>query len=253
MQGMHQAGVLSSAKHFPGHGDTAKDSHHDLPLIRFDRERLFSTELYPFDQLMQAGVSSVMVGHLNVPALEEGIPSSLSKTIIEEHLRKRNQYKGLIITDAMNMGAASEVSKINSIDVAAFLAGNDILLIPNDIKKATKKMKRAFKQGKFDEGRLAHSVKKILKAKYKVGLANPQKVELDGIADDINTSKDDYLIQLAMGEALTLIQDKGVLPLSEKEVTLGFLSLGDDRGKLSISISKKNATYSAFLLLAIVL
>jgi len=230
MQGMHRAGVLSSAKHFPGHGDTAKDSHHDLPLIRFDRERLFSTELFPFDQLMQAGVSSVMVGHLNVPALEEGIPSSLSKTIIEEHLRKRNQYKGLIITDAMNMGAASEVSKINSIDVAAFLAGNDILLIPNDIKKATKKMKRAFKQGKFDEARLAHSVKKILKAKYKVGLAQPQQVELKGIAEDINTSKDDYLIRLAMGEALTLIQDKGVLPLSENE-TLGFLSLGDDEGE----------------------
>ena len=221
MQGMHRAGVLSSAKHFPGHGDTAKDSHHDLPLIRFDRERLFSTELFPFDQLMQAGVSSVMVGHLNVPALEEGIPSSLSKTIIEEHLRKRNQYKGLIITDAMNMGAASEVSKINSIDVAAFLAGNDILLIPNDIKKATKKMKRAFKQGKFDEARLAHSVKKILKAKYKVGLAQPQQVELNGIANDINTSKDDYLIRLAMGEALTLIQDKDVLPLSENE-TLAF-------------------------------
>ena len=230
MRGMHQAGVLSSAKHFPGHGDTAKDSHHDLPLIRFDRERLFSTELYPFDQLMQAGVSSVMVGHLNVPALEEGIPSSLSKKIIEEHLRKRNQYKGLIITDAMNMGAASEVSKINSIDVAAFLAGNDILLIPNDIKKATKKMKRAFKQGKFDEARLAHSVKKILKAKYKVGLAKPQKVALEGIEEDINTTKDDYLIRLAMGEALTLAQDKGVLPLSEEE-PLGFLSLGDDDGE----------------------
>ena len=230
MQGMHQAGVLSSAKHFPGHGDTAKDSHHDLPLIRFDRERLFSTELFPFDQLMQAGVSSVMVGHLNVPALEEGIPSSLSKKIIEEHLRKRNQYKGLIITDAMNMGAASEVSKINSIDVAAFLAGNDILLIPNDIKKATKKMKRAFKQGKFGEARLAHSVKKILKAKYKVGLAKPQKVALEGIEEDINTTKDDYLIRLAMGEALTLVEDKGVLPLSEEE-TLGFLSLGDDDGE----------------------
>ena len=230
MQGMHQAGVLSSAKHFPGHGDTAKDSHHDLPLIRFDKNRLFSTELYPFDQLMQAGVSSVMVGHLNVPALDEGIPSSLSKTIIEQHLRQRNQYKGLIITDAMNMGAASEVAKINSIDVAAFLAGNDILLIPNDIKKAVKKMKRAFKQGKYDEARLAHSVKKILKAKYKVGLATPQEVPLDGIIDDINTPKDNYLIHKAMGEALSLIQDKGVLPLPEKEV-IGFLSLGDVDGE----------------------
>ena len=230
MKGMHQAGVLSSAKHFPGHGDTAKDSHLDLPVIRFDQERLLSTEIYPFDQLMKAGVSSVMVGHLNVPALEEGIPSSLSKKIIEEILIKRNNYKGLIITDALNMGAASEVSKINSIDVAAFLAGNDILLIPNDLKKAVKKMKRAFKQGQFTEERLAHSVKKILKAKYKVGLADFTPIPTKGIFKDINTARDDYLIHKSMGEAITLVKSDAVLPLKEKEI-VGFLSLGDASGE----------------------
>ena len=230
MKGMHQAGVLSSAKHFPGHGDTAKDSHLDLPLIRFDQERLLSTEIYPFDQLMKAGVSSVMVGHLNVPAIEEGIPSSLSKKIIEEILIKRNNYKGLIITDALNMGAASEVSKINSIDVAAFLAGNDILLIPNDLKKAVKKMKRAFKQKKFTEERLAHSVKKILKAKYKVGLANFSPIPTANISQEINTPKDNYLIHKAMGEAITLVKNDAVLPLEGKEV-VGFLSLGDANGE----------------------
>ncbi len=230
MQGMHRAGVLSSAKHFPGHGDTAKDSHLDLPIIRFDEERLLSTEIYPFDRLMEAGVSSVMVGHLNVPALEEGIPSSLSKKIIDEILIKRNNYKGLIITDALNMGAASEVSKIYSIDVAAFLAGNDILLIPNDLNKAVKKMKRAFKQNKFSEERLAHSVKKILKAKYKVGLANFSPIPIDGISEDINAAVDDYLIHKAMGEAITLVKNDAVLPLKEKEV-IGFLSLGDDEGE----------------------
>ena len=230
MKGMHQAGVLSSAKHFPGHGDTAKDSHLDLPLIRFDQQRLLSTEIYPFDRLMKAGVSSVMVGHLNVPALEEGIPSSLSKKIIEEILIQRNNYKGLIITDALNMGAASEVSKINSIDVAAFLAGNDILLIPNDLKKAVKKMKRAFKQKKFTEERLAHSVKKILKAKYKVGLANFSPIPTANISQDINTPKDDYLIHKAMGEAITLVKNDAVIPLKEKEI-VGFLSLGDSTGE----------------------
>jgi len=137
---------LSSAKHFPGHGDTAKDSHLDLPLINFNEERLLETELYPFDRLIEEGVSSVMIGHLNVPALDKGIPSSLSKKIIDQYLIQRMNYKGLIITDALNMGGASEVSKINSVDVAAFLAGNDILLIPADVRKAIKKMKRAFKQ-----------------------------------------------------------------------------------------------------------
>ncbi len=216
MQGMHKAGLLSSAKHFPGHGDTAKDSHLDLPLIGFDQDRLLSTELYPFDRLMQAGVSSVMVGHLNVPAFDAGIPSSLSKTIIDDYLIHRNNYQGLIITDALNMGAASEVSKINSIDVAAFLAGNDILLIPNDLKKAIKKMKRAFKQQKFDEQRLAHSVKKILKAKYKVGLAEFAPIPTQTIPEDINTSRDDYLLHKAMGEALTLVKNEEVLPLTKK-------------------------------------
>lgn len=230
MKGMHQAGVLSSAKHFPGHGDTEKDSHLDLPIIRFDQERLLSTEIYPFDRLMNAGVSSVMVGHLNIPALEEGIPSSLSKKIIEEILIKRNNYKGLIVTDALNMGAASEVSKINSIDVAAFLAGNDILLIPNDLKKAVKKMKRAFKQKKFSEERLAHSVKKILKAKYKVGLSNFSPIPTANISQDINTPKDDYLIHKAMGEAITLVKNEAVIPLKEKEI-VGFLSLGDASGE----------------------
>ena len=230
MKGMHQAGVLSSAKHFPGHGDTAKDSHLDLPIIRFDQQRLLSTEIYPFDRLMKAGVSSVMVGHLNVPAIEEGIPSSLSKKIIEEILIQRNNYKGLIITDALNMGAASEVSKINSIDVAAFLAGNDILLIPNDLKKAVKKMKRAFKQKKFTEERLAHSVKKILKAKYKVGLANFSPIPTATIEEDINTPKDDYFIHKAMGEAITLVKNDAVIPLKEKEI-VGFLSLGDAVGE----------------------
>ncbi|MEL0300968.1 MAG: glycoside hydrolase family 3 protein, partial [Flavobacteriaceae bacterium] len=230
MKGMHQAGVLSSAKHFPGHGDTEKDSHLDLPIIRFDQERLLSTEIYPFDRLMNAGVSSVMVGHLNVPSLEEGIPSSLSKKIIEEILIKRNNYKGLIVTDALNMGAASEVSKINSIDVAAFLAGNDILLIPNDLKKAVKKMKRAFKQKKFSEERLAHSVKKILKAKYKVGLANFSPIPTANLSQDINTPKDDYLIHKAMGEAITLVKNDSVIPLKEKEI-VGFLSLGDASGE----------------------
>ena len=230
MRGMHNAGVLSSAKHFPGHGDTAKDSHLDLPLIRFDEERLLSTEIYPFDRLMEAGVSSVMVGHLNVPVLEEGIPSSLSKKIIEDLLIKRNNYKGLIITDALNMGAATEVSKINSINVAAFLAGNDILLIPNDIRKAIKEMIDAFNQQKFTELRLARSVKKILKAKYKVGLADFSPIITEGIIEDVNTLKDDYLIHKAMGDAVTLVQNEAVLPLKNEE-KIGFLSLGDASGE----------------------
>ena len=231
MNGMHRAGVLSSAKHFPGHGDSSKDSHLDLPLISFDKDRLLSTELYPFERLSQAGVSSIMVAHLNVPAFEKGMPSSLSKKIVSNLLIDRMQFKGLIITDALNMGGASEVSKINSIDVAAFLAGNDILLIPTDVKKAVKKMKRAFKQGKFTEARLAHSVKKILKAKYKVGLNAYQPIDEANLVAELNTIKDDYLIERSIEEAITLLKGRDFLPLPTDQ-PLGFLSLGEADGSV---------------------
>ena len=234
MNGMHRAGVLSSAKHFPGHGDTSKDSHLDLPLINFDKNRPFSTEIYPFERLSKAGVSSIMVAHLNVPAFDEGIPSSLSKIIVQDLLINRMQYKGLIITDALNMGGAAEVAKINSIDLAAFMAGNDILLIPNDVKKAIKKMKRAFNQGKFTEARLAHSVKKILKAKYKVGLNAFKPVEIDKLIADLNTPKDDYLIERSMAEAITLLKGNQSLPLTTEEA-IGFISLGEADGTIFYS------------------
>lgn len=234
MNGMHRAGVLSSAKHFPGHGDTSKDSHLDLPLIDFDKDRLLSTEIYPFERLSKAGVSSIMVAHLNVPAFDEGIPSSLSKIIVQDLLINLMQYKGLIITDALNMGGAAEVAKINSIDLAAFMAGNDILLIPNDLKKAIKKMKRAFNQGKFTEARLAHSVKKILKAKYKVGLNAFKPVEIDKLIADLNTPKDDYLIERSMAEAITLLKGNQSLPLTTEEA-IGFISLGEADGTIFYS------------------
>ena len=138
------------------------------------------------------------------------------------------------------MGAASEVSKINSIDVAAFLAGNDILLIPNDLKKAVKKMKRAFKQGQFTEERLAHSVKKILKAKYKVGLADFTPIPTKGIFEDINTARDDYLIHKSMGEAITLVKNDAVLPLKEKRYRWLFIFRRRKWGTF-LSISKRRA------------
>lgn len=227
IEGMHRAGVMSSAKHFPGHGDTAKDSHYDLPVINFDQERLLATEFYPFDRLVEKGVSSIMVGHLNIPALDEGVPASLSKKIIEEHIKSRYNYNGLIITDALNMGGAEEVSNLNSISVEAFLAGNDILLIPSDLEKAIKKMKRASNRGKITEARLAHSVKKILKAKYKAGLSNFTPLVSERLQEDLNTPLDAYLVKKAMEEALTLVKKDSFSALLPKTHKTIHLALGD--------------------------
>ena len=230
MNGMHEAGVLSSAKHFPGHGDTATDSHLGLPSINFSSERIDEVELYPFKKIIQAGVSSVMVAHLDIPALDAGIPSSLSQKTVQVLLQDSLKFKGLVITDALNMKGASGISPKYGIDVAAFLAGNDILLIPNNVSTAIKKMKRAFKAKKFTEERLAVSVKKILKAKYLVGLNKYKPVSKENLSADLNTIEDDYLIAKAMQAAVTVVQNKNnILPLS-KEPTYGYLKLGDDTG-----------------------
>ena len=230
MQGMHEAGILSSAKHFPGHGDTATDSHLGLPSINFSMERIEEVELYPFKEIINAGVSSVMVAHLDIPAIDAGIPSSLSQKTVQTLLQDSLQFKGLVITDALNMKGASGISPKYGIDVSAFLAGNDILLIPNDVSVAIKKMKRAFKAKKITEQRLAHSVKKILKAKYLVGLNNNKEISSEFLSDNLNTNKDDYLIAKSMQAAITVVQNKNnVLPL-EKTTTYGYLKLGDDTG-----------------------
>ena len=250
MNGMHEAGVLSSAKHFPGHGDTATDSHLGLPSINFSSERIDEVELYPFKKIIQAGVSSVMVAHLDIPALDAGIPSSLSQKTVQVLLQDSLKFKGLVITDALNMKGASGISPKYGIDVAAFLAGNDILLIPNNVSTAIKKMKRAFKAKKFTEERLAVSVKKILKAKYLVGLNKYKPVSKENLSTDLNTIEDDYLIAKAMQAAVTLVQNKNnILPLS-KEPTYGYLKLGDDTGstfKNSLSQKLKIHTVNASL------
>ena len=228
VKGMHKAGILSSAKHFPGHGDTSTDSHLGLPSINFASDRIDEVELYPFKKIINAGISSVMVAHLDIPAIDSGIPSSLSYKTVQTLLKDSLDFKGLVITDALNMKGASGISPKFGIDVAAFVAGNDILLIPNDVRLAIKKMKRAFKAKLYTPERLEVSVKKILKAKYLVGLEDYKNISTENLYSDLNTKEDDYLIAKAMQNAITVVNNKdNVLPL-DKSKTYGYLSLGDD-------------------------
>jgi beta-glucosidase-like glycosyl hydrolase len=137
MEGMQSAGVLANAKHFPGHGDTSADSHKTLPTINFSAKRIDSLELYPYKKLLSKGLSSVMVAHLNVPNLESrpNYPSSLSYPIVTELLKEKLGFKGLIFTDALSMKGASNFSNPGEIDLQAFLAGNDVMLMSNDVMK----------------------------------------------------------------------------------------------------------------------
>lgn len=229
--GMQRRGVLANAKHFPGHGDTSTDSHKTLPFLDFSIERLDSIELFPYKELFKTNLASVMVAHLNVPALEPktGLPTSISYKVITELLKEKMGYNGLIFTDALNMKGAANYAKPGDIDLAAFLAGNDMLLIPEDVKAAVKKIKRALKNNLFTEKRLDESVRKILKAKYWVGLNNFEPINEIGIQDDIITVKDQLLYNTLMKDAITLVQNKkAIVPI--KELTnnkIAYVKLGD--------------------------
>ena len=228
MKGHQQEGILTSGKHFPGHGDTAQDSHKTLPTVNFDRNRLMSTELAPYRALIQSGLSSIMVAHLNVPSLTQaGLPTSLSKEVIQELLIKEMKFKGLVVTDALNMKGVSEYTGIENIDLTAFKAGHDMLLISNDIPRGIEAIADAVERGEISEERLAHSVKKVLKAKFKAGLARYKPISTAHLIEDLNTPQDTLLIAQAMGKALTLLKNKNQLLPLKKTTRLGHLPLGD--------------------------
>jgi len=224
MKGMHRAGILSSGKHFPGHGDTATDSHHALPVIGVTRQRLDSVELYPFRKLIDEGLTSVMVAHLSVPALEirKDLPSSLSEQIISVVLKEEMGFEGLVFTDALNMKGVTQNREEGDVELAAFLAGNDMLLMPGNVEKAKGKLLAAYKRGRITEKRLSTSVKKILMAKYKVGLSDFQPVEINGLYQDLNSLEDDLVYEEAIENAITVVKNNfnllGIKKLENKKI-----------------------------------
>lgn len=245
MKGMQQAGIMANAKHFPGHGDTDTDSHKALPTINFTKERIDSIELYPYKRLIREGLSSVMVAHLNVPSLEDqlDLPSSLSKTIVTEMLKGELGFNGLIFTDALNMKGASNFKSPGEIDLAAFLAGNDVLLISEDIPKAHALIVNAYREQIISEERLAHSVKKILYAKYKLGLNAYKPVNTNYLVDELNSVIDDVLMEEVMEKALTVVKNKdAILPIKNlKEKKIAYVNFGDDSGTPFLEQMRKYA------------
>lgn len=245
IKGLESVGIMSSGKHFPGHGDTAVDSHKALPIINFTANRIDSIELYPFKKLIQNGLSSVMVAHLSIPSLEPRAeyPSSLSKNIITDLLKNKLQYKGLIFTDALNMKGVSNYSEAGNVELEAFKAGNDFLLMPTDIGKAKEKLLEAFKNGQISEERLAISVKKILRAKYKVGLHKYSPVETDGLYNDLNSQENNLLYEEAIENAVTVAKNNfSLLPIKNlKNKKIAYVKFGDDSGDVFLEELNKYA------------
>jgi len=242
MKGMQSAGVLANAKHFPGHGDTDQDSHKTLPTISFNEKRIDSIELYPYKKLFKQGLSSVMVAHLKVPSLEpSGYPSSLSKPIVTDLLKESLGFNGLIFTDALTMKGAADFKEIGAIDLAAFKAGNDVMLMSENVTIGMSKIIDAYYTGEISEERLELSVKKILQAKYKVGLNNYKPIEVDNLLQDLNRLKDDVLYEDLIESAITIVKNNNsLLPIRQLETkTIAYVQMGDDDGSVFLDELKK--------------
>ncbi|WP_343681529.1 glycoside hydrolase family 3 protein [Chryseobacterium arthrosphaerae] len=219
--GLQDNNILAAIKHFPGHGDTSTDSHLDLPLVSHNTDRLNTVELAPFKALMDKGIGGVMVAHLYVPSLEsgKGIPASVSKNIITGLLKDKLGYKGLIITDALNMGAVANKYKPGELDALAFKAGNDIMLFSQGVSEGKKLIQKAIDKGEIPQSRVEESVKKILLTKYFLGLTQYTPKNPENINADLNNDSHKTLVQNLYANALTLLKDeKKLLPLTGKQI-----------------------------------
>ncbi|MBT6882408.1 MAG: serine hydrolase, partial [Flavobacterium sp.] len=234
-QGMQSEGVLANAKHFPGHGDTATDSHLKLPVLTFNRQRLDSVELYPYKRVFDAGMASVMTAHLSIPVLESNpkLPTSLSPSVVTDLLKEKLGFLGLIFTDGLNMKGAADYSSSAEIDLAAVLAGNDVLLIPQDVPATISLMKNSIQTGALSPERIDESVRKILLAKYKVGLHLYKPIDTLNLVKDLNTIEDEVLHRKLVKNSITIIKNKkNILPVEDlkKHKKIAYVALGDDTG-----------------------
>ena len=228
IKGAHQAGMLTTVKHFPGHGDTATDSHLGVASVNVDRAHLDSIELPPFRQAIQAGVDSVMVAHVTVPALDPdpNHVATISPAVVSDLLEKQLGFKGIIVTDALDMAGLTHLfaSNIGRAAVEAFKAGNDLLLIPADLGASYTAMLQAARSGEISPERLDRSILKILKAKASLGLQDARLVDLNAISTAVGKPENlTYGLQIAES-AVTLVRDNGkVLPLKSKGTVTGAL------------------------------
>lgn len=233
MRGMKDAGVLGSAKHFPGHGDTEVDSHLALPLLPFSRSRIDSLELYPFKVLIEAGVDMIMAGHLQIPSLDSsGRPSSVSKAVITDLLRNELEFNGLIVSDALNMKGVSNFMAPELLPLEAYKAGCDIILMPESVSQAISVMERAVESGEISLHSLNMRCRKMLTYKMRLGVLNRREpVSLDNLYKDLNKREYYSLISQIADESITLIENRDSnLPLKScAGNTIGYLSLGGDR------------------------
>lgn len=248
MKGLQDNGVMACAKHFPGHGDVAVDSHLDLPIVKKNKQELEKLELYPFKQLIAAGIKSVMVAHLSIPALEPApnTPSTLSKNIITGLLKEEMGFNGLIFTDALNMKGLTKYYPDGETDLKAYLAGNDVLLFSQNVPLAISKIQEALKNGDANPEDFEIRVKKILAAKYDAGLSQFQPVNETNVTADLNRNTDSIREKISR-VAVTLVNDQNkiVERLKNTNSSVVYININgkSKKNQLSEQLEKKFSSF----------
>ncbi|HMK38431.1 MAG TPA: glycoside hydrolase family 3 N-terminal domain-containing protein [Bacteroidota bacterium] len=212
IRGTIDGGCIATAKHFPGHGDSGTDSHLDLPVIDLSRARLDSVELASFRAAVEAGVQSVMIGHLAVPALDSlGLPASLSAPMVSGLLRNEIGFRGLIVTDGLEMRALTRGFTPDTVAVLAVRAGADVLLVPPDPDLAVNAILGAIRKGEITEERVNESVRRMLALKHQIGLDRRRTVDIESIASRIGTRPNRHLAREIARDAVTLLKNRNAL------------------------------------------
>jgi beta-N-acetylhexosaminidase len=248
MRGMQDVGVMACAKHFPGHGDVSVDSHYDLPVITKSRAELDSLELYPFRQLFSAGVGSVMVAHLSIPAIDTTTnrATSISYNNVTKLLRSELKYEGLTFTDALEMKGVTKYFPDGDASVQSLIAGNDMLCLPGDVPMAIDKIREAIRKDQLSWDQIDYHVKRVLKAKYLYGLSNIQPVNINHLTEDLNAGID-KMRKLVAENAITLLRNDDSLsfplPTGKRVAYLGIGLNADNEFALQL---RKDYNANAF-------
>ncbi|MEJ5055411.1 glycoside hydrolase family 3 protein [Sphingobacterium sp. MYb382] len=246
MDGMVDGGIIASLKHFPGHGDTDVDSHHDLPQLNFSKKRLDDLEIFPFRELIKAGAPAIMVAHMNIPSLDPtpNIPSSISRKVVTDLLRNELGFRGLTVTDAMDMKGVKKHFPNGEADVMAIEAGHDLLEISENSARAIDLVEKAIKSGRIKQAELDQRVKRVLAAKYWLGLNYYRPVNLNNLVQDLNSPSAQSLVQRLADASVTVLKsDKAIKTFNKQEptavVSIGITAPQDFEKGLAVQLQNK--------------
>lgn len=247
--GMQSKGLITTMKHFPGHGNTSTDSHLTLPTVTRSMDEVRDIELAPFRYMIENGVNGAMVGHLYFPAIEKvkNTSSSLSYGVVTELLKEDMGFEGLVFTDGLDMKGVSEKVRQDSVPYVSFMAGNDVLILPTDVPFAIKTIKAAAERDPIAAARLEESCKKILRYKYRVGLNNYHPTATSNLMDDLKMKQYKDLRQKLYEEAITLLRnDNQVIPLANNK-KIAVVTIGNTKNDVDNGLVERGFSTTSFV------